>query len=86
MATIRFSATAVIEQEIQCMEGLYAQDIIAGLKSGAYATTLAHEEGEETPYIIDVVTNEPVAFIVSQSVAKNGPSEYFDFEETGEDE
>lgn len=80
MDKIRFNVTAVVEQEIQCLDGIDVEGIQKGLEAGLYATTLSHEEGAETPYIIDVTTGEPVAFIVSQSVPKNSPCEYFDFD------
>lgn len=86
MDTIRFNVTAVVEQEIQCMEGYDVHGIVAGLEEGTYATTIAHAEGEETPYIINVATGEPVAFIVTQEVAENTPNECFEFEIVKEDE
>ena len=80
MGIIRFNVTAVVEQTIQCIGESDVHEIRKGLEEGKYATTISHEEGAETPYIIDVATGEPVAFVVSQYVPDNTPCEYFDFD------
>ena len=80
--TITFSANCCISQLIKPFEGYSKEDILEGLNSGEYLTTLGHNGLYGNKLIYKLPSFTPVATIVSQTVED---SEYYDFTESEEE-
>lgn len=73
---IKFNAQAVITQEVILLDNeLNSDDLVIGLESGQYFTTISHSSGEES-FIVDV-NGKQIAQIVYQSSEQ---AELFEFE------
>ena len=74
---IEIQVNATVNQEILITKkGVTADDILAGLNDGTYATTLGHDSHNTHSTITDVATGEEIALIVSQE----SDGEYSQFE------
>lgn len=81
---IAFSANCFINQIIEPFEGYSKEEIIDGLNSGKFVTTLGHTNGEDgNALIFELPSFTAVATIVSQTVED---SEYYDFIEHVDEE